>query len=148
MSSKNKKLSKNKTLSNKEAIIKEVKKIDDKKEWDKYVIIFENPKYNFLFSMSNKPICCEVFYLSSIPNENNLDKFKGAKINDINIEINRDFGKYKDENNINITIKTSVGDFIMVASNEHNGYYPHDCYINWNIPLNGIMNKKDEYIKL
>jgi len=107
-----------------------------------YKIWFENPENFVKISFDMTQWCCEYFEFSSIPTEDNFEKFIGAKIEDVRFE-EIDENDYDDDDDdarrycgckrrVKVFIKTTVGELFIEMFNEHNGYYTHDYTIEYN----------------
>jgi hypothetical protein len=97
--------------------------------------------------ISSDQYCCENWSTyTSIEDEKLLDLI-GAEI--INIYY-ADYYDYEIDNpeinTIEVVIEyklNNIDDKIKIyLCNEHNGYYSHECIINWKIYINGVLNEE------
>jgi hypothetical protein len=110
---------------------------------DGYYIKISNNGYVHV-SMSNSQNCCEHWCVSALKNKQNFDKklneLIGKKIIDIkmdrpdDVDINED-GDEASIVNIKIILENDDVPFIICLYNQHNGFYAHQCLIDWNITI-------------
>jgi hypothetical protein len=101
--------------------------------------------------MYNQQNCCENWSISSVIRDDQLDQLQGDTITDIKIaeSSTEDDDKYhgRDTYTLKVTITTDQSVFEIVMMNDHNGYYSHECIINYDIMLPNKGNYKKSIIK-
>jgi len=105
-------------------IIQSIETFEDPGHWMGYKIIMSDSDKNIAFKIENASNCCEKWGMYT---KNNLNEFIGAEYYSVAI------GKPKiadDEMSIiKIKINTNKGNITLQLYNQHNGYYPHDVFI-------------------
>lgn len=101
--------------------------------------------------ISNHTKCCEKWSAyASVSDESLKQLLLGAEITNIYIVeypyiyTGDDEGDYWENyrDYIEIMIELSDRDSVkFTLKNEHNGYYAHDCVINWNISISGVLHE-------
>lgn len=120
-----------------------IKSIDDDFTFDKYMglkIVLDNDE-EIIVGIEEFQSCCEVYgyYMEYPDGYNTLHDCIGLQIIDFTDGSSHrrcsyisytESGKYS--NNLTININTTAGVISCTLYNEHNGYYPHDIYMEFN----------------
>lgn len=102
--------------------------------YKRYIISFYDTQYFIHMKMNMDASCCESFDMSSLPNEEELEQFHDAYIQNLTYEQEPDNAEnYNEEHEFVVNIETTAGILKVVMTNEHNGYYPHECILTYNI---------------
>ena len=108
-------------------IIQDIEVLDSKYTWLGYAFKMSDNSKNVTCKISNMQNCCEKF---GIHTKCNLDEFIGAEYQSVNIVKKHENEHYCDTMVIvEVTVQTNRGKIIVQLYNEHNGYYPHDFYV-------------------
>jgi hypothetical protein len=117
--------------------------------YDGYGITFDNNNDKYIkFKICNGQKCCERWKIWS-KSDDNLQEFIGAEIKNIqyttiiNDALNCIRSDY-DVITLKLTIETNKGELILMMYNSHNGYYSHECIIDYNLTID---NKETKYYK-
>jgi hypothetical protein len=106
-------------------IIQNIEIINNKYEWLGYVFTMSDSSKNITCKISNSQNCCEQY---GIYTKNNIDDYIGAEYYSIdvvkNIKHEMDYTML-----VEVSINTSKGTILIKMYNEHNGFYPHDFFI-------------------
>jgi hypothetical protein len=119
--------------------------------------LFEYSKFDgFKISTSSGPInikicndtqCCEKWGISASLSGQELDDLCGATITNITY-LNNERECYTEDDSpdtvrLNVIIEYSLNgvddSFTIYLKNEHNGYYPHQCVLNWEVYIGGKL---------
>jgi hypothetical protein len=107
-------------------IIMNIETFDDPSRWMGYKIIMSDKKKNITCKIENSQYCCENWGIHTI---SNLNEFIGAEYYSIDVV---EKGKTDENENmmiLDVIITTNRGNITLCFYNEHNGYYPHDVFI-------------------
>ena len=126
------------------SVISSIEKIyDDLIGREGYRIQTTNKGYIHI-NISNSQNCCESWYTNALKNKQNvdgvLDEMIGKKIVDIqksDVTVDEDTGYDEFAYFVNITITFENDEFplIICLYNQHNGFYRHECMLDWNVTI-------------
>jgi hypothetical protein len=105
-------------------LIKDIEHFDKPGHWLGYKIIMSDDTKNITCKISNDNLCCENW---GVYTKDKLNDFIGSEYNSISIGEIEKSTDYMVK--IKIIIHTNKGKITIIFYNEHNGYYPHDVYI-------------------
>lgn len=110
-------------------------------KYDGYSIKFDNNNY-LQFKINNERCSGEEWNVWS-EDDRQLNKFVGSTIIGISVKVINEKKEYGyTECCITFTIKTNKGFLKLFIFNQHNGYYSHECIIDYNIIIDGKHHKK------
>lgn len=95
--------------------------------WLSYEFVMSDPTKNIVCKIDNESHCCEHWGISI---DKDTTDFIGAEYLSVTVDDpERDEAEYDEGEYIRVTIHTNRGPLVMMLYNCHNGYYPHDTYI-------------------
>ena len=100
--------------------------INNEYEWQGYKIVMSDKSKNIVCKISNIANCCEKF---GICTKNDLQSFVGAEYKSITTKTHEDPDNYDYMRIVDVAIQTNRGEILIQLYNEHNGYYPHDFFV-------------------
>ncbi len=108
-------------------LIDRIEKHDSECEWLGYTVHMSDPKKNITCKISNLANCCEKFGVY-VPDSATLSEFVGAEYQAVYVTetITNDMDLMVI---VQISIHTNRGPIVFQLFNEHNGYYPHDFFV-------------------
>jgi hypothetical protein len=114
----------NKSNDLKPTIIQSIETFEDPGRWMGYKIIMSDSDKNITFKIENLGNCCEKWGMYT---KNNLTEFIGAQY--YSVSIGKPIIADDMMSIIKIKINTDKGRITLQLYNQHNGYYPHDVFI-------------------
>ena len=128
----------------KESVIESIVKFDSRSGLG-YHLKTSNKGY-VKIKMENGSICCEQFYANAMQNKKNMDTKLHTFVGKTITEIQYTEKKNAEEEGvyyIQVTIHFNRGDPLhFYLTNEHNGYYPHACSLDWSLYIQDVPMKK------
>jgi hypothetical protein len=90
--------------------------------------------------------CCEQWCISSSKNnknyDNNFNELIGKKIVNIQTENTRKEDNFSDKFEsilyVKITLEEDPYPFVICLYNQHNGFYSHNCLLDWNFMIGDV----------
>jgi hypothetical protein len=108
-------------------IITQIDTLDDPLFWMGYKFTMSDKTKNITCKIDNSAKCCEKWGAYT---KSKLSEFIGAEYRGMNVsKIKKD--EYDFMRIIDVTIQTNRGDIVIHVYNEHNGFYSHDVFIEW-----------------
>ncbi len=113
-------------------------------KFDGYTIRTNNGSINI--KIGSDKLCCEEWYIFASKNDDKITNIIGAEIIDISYK-KYQFNNFLDTDSkygIKVNIKYKLNNMkkklYIYMYNIHNGFYSHECIINWNIYINNKLN--------
>ena len=103
---------------------------EDVGNWSGYEIIMSDVSKNIICKIDSRPQCCEEFGVCINTTLQSYSDFIGSKYYSVELkdDLSGNIDVYYSASKF-VIIHTSKGMLTIQLYNEHNGYYPHDVYI-------------------